>query len=211
MVKNIIFDFGGVLMDLDYRLSVRALNELLQIDVVSEENRKWFLSIFRQYEKGDVSSENFIWELQHASKTKPEPRLVIDAWNQMILGSTTERFDFLKELKKDYKVFLLSNSNELHVQYGMKVLSNIMDVKDFNDDHFHNTYYSHLLGMRKPDVEIFERVISDNVLRADESLFIDDLMPNIQGAVRAGLQAVQHDPKTNIIEMVPQYIAKYND
>ncbi len=211
MIKNIIFDFGGVLMDLDYRLSVRALNELLQIDVVSEKNRQWFMSIFKQYEKGEVSDEKFIWELQHTSKTKPEARQVIDAWNQMIIGSVPERFEFLKELKQDYTVLLLSNSNSLHVDHGMKVLAEIMDVTDFNELHFHNTYYSHLLGMRKPDAEIFEHILADNQIRAEESLFIDDLLPNIEGAKAVGLQAVQHDPKTNIIEMVPQYLSQYHD
>lgn len=211
MIKNIIFDFGGVLMDLDYRLSVKALNRLLQIDIVSEENQKWFFDIFKAYEKGNISSEKFIWELQYASKSKPEPRQVIDAWNQMILGSNPERFEFLKNLKKEYKVLLLSNSNVLHVDYGMKVLSKIMDVQDFNKVHFHNTYYSHLLSMRKPDREIFDLILKENKIKAKETLFIDDLISNIEGAQKIGIKTAHHDPKTDIIKKVPEYIAQHHD
>jgi len=211
MIKNIIFDFGGVLMDLDYRLSVKALNRLLEIDIVSKEKQKWFFDIFKAFEKGDISSEKFIWELQYASKSKPNPRQVIDAWNQMILGSKPERFEYLKSLKEDYTVLLLSNSNVLHVDHGMKVLSKIMDVEDFNKVHFHNTYYSHLLGMRKPDQEIFDLILKENKIKAEETLFIDDLISNIEGAQQIGIQTAHHDPKTDIIKMVPAYIAQHHD
>ncbi len=210
MIKHIIFDFGGVLMDLNYRLTVRALADLLAVDFKDKEYMNWFLEIFKRYEKDGISSQDFIKALQSNSNKLATDESIIEAWNAMLIGLRRERFEMLKELKSSYGVYLLSNSNHIHYDEMLKLTGEMFGDIDFHDEFFHKAYYSQLLKMRKPDKEIFDFICGENQLNKEETLFIDDLQPNIDGAIAAGLRAIRHDPKTEITEQLQTYIDKAN-
>ena len=210
MIKHIIFDFGGVLMDLDYRLTVRALADLLAVDFKDKDYMHWFLEMFKLYEKDGISSQDFINALQSNSNKTASDESIIEAWNAMLIGLRRERFEMLKELKSSYGVFLLSNSNHIHYDEMLKLTSNMFGDIDFHNEFFHKAYYSQLLKMRKPDHEIFDHICAENNLIKQETLFIDDLQQNIDGAIGAGLRAVRHEPKTEITEQLQIYIQTAN-
>lgn len=107
MIKQIIFDFGGVLMDLDYMLTIDALTKLLDFDFKDEEFRLWFLELFKRFEKAEVSEADFISQLQNKSNgQEASDHEIITAWNAMMIRLKKERFLMLKELKSEYGIYL---------------------------------------------------------------------------------------------------------
>lgn len=209
MIKTVIFDFGNVLCNIDFRRCMARLQEVMGVDLLEPETLKWFLEFFKSYEKGQVDNEAFFLRLQETSSLNPSIHDLKSAWNYMIVGMNDERFPFLLELQKKYKVLLLSNSNVEHIKYGMDMIRNTNQIPDFESRYFHKIYYSHIIGMRKPDREIFDFITEDSKLVTNEILFIDDLPNNIEGAIAAGWNAVRHNPKTEIIEMLPQYLSQF--
>lgn len=211
MIRNIIFDFGGVLMDLDFMLTVKGLTKTLDVDFKDKEYGHWFLELFKQFEKDAVTEESFLQQLSSRSNKRATTKEMIEAWNAMMIGLRKERFDMLKELKKDYGVYLLSNSNHIHYRAMLNMVNEMFGDIDFHGEFFHQAYYSQLLKMRKPDKEIFDHICTVNNLKKEETLFIDDLQANIDGAINAGLKAIRHDPKTEITEQFQAYITEANE
>jgi len=211
MIKNVIFDFGGVLMDLDFMLTVEGLTEALDFDFKDKEFRHWFLELFKLFEKAGISEAVFISELKNRSNVQVESDdAIIYAWNAMMIRLRKERFLMLKELKSEYGIYLLSNSNVIHYKAMMIMVKEMFGDLDFHNEFFHKAYYSQQLKMRKPDKEIFDHICAENGLIKGETLFIDDLQPNIDGAIDAGLKAIRHDPKTEITEQIQGYINQAN-
>lgn len=209
MIKNIIFDFGNVLCNIDFRRCMGKLQQLMGVDLLEPETLQWFLEFFKSYEKGQVENEAFFLKLQETAQLNPSITELKDAWNYMVVGMKQERFPFLLELQKDFQVLLLSNSNVEHIAYGMDMIKTINQIPDFESGYFHKIYYSHIIGMRKPDLEIFDFIAADSNLVKSEILFIDDLPHNVEGAIAAGWNAVQHDPKTEIMDMLPKYLSQF--
>lgn len=197
-LKNIIFDFGGVLLDLDYHETERQLTKVMRRDLnfksLSEEEK----DVFYNYEKGELSDELFLWQLQHWSVGVPTPRDLIDAWNGMLLDIKKEKLDFVLELSHKYKVYLLSNTNSLHIKFVMRLLKEKYEINDFDTRYFEKAYYSHLVGMRKPDKEIFDFIALDANIKKEESVFIDDLEENVKGAQLAGMPSMHFPANENL-------------
>jgi len=211
MIKNIIFDFGGVLMDLDFMHTVKGLHKLLGFDFKDKEFLHWFLELFKEFEKDGVTEEDFISQLKYkSSRTVESDDTIINAWNSMMIRLRKERFLMLAELKSTYGIYLLSNSNHIHYRAMKIMVKDTFGDLDFHNEFFHQAYYSQHLKMRKPDKEIFDYICQENNLVKSETLFIDDLQPNIDGAIAAGLKAIRHDPKTEITEQLQDYIIEAN-
>ena len=207
MIKNIVFDFGGVLLDLNYELSFEALSSLMGRRLDKEHMPQQLSDVFLDYEKGLIQSETFMWNIQkYADRQIQEPHKIIQAWNAMLLGWNPDRLPWLLELRKTYRTFILSNTNELHIGWVRKDLQTQHGVEHFEDTYFEHVYYSHDMGMRKPDSNIYETVLQQSDLRASETLFIDDTLANVVAAQSVGIHAVQHDATTEIINMLPSYI-----
>ena len=192
-IDSLLFDFGGVLLDLHPEKTFEGLEEILGMpvgpDIVPDE----LLQVFLQYEKGKIRDERLLWNIQHLpSPHKPDARKVIDAWNAMLGGWQKSKLDFLEEIGNHFDVYLLSNTNQMHLDWVYRDLKKHHDIADFDTRFFKNTYYSHLIGMRKPDIEIFEFVIEDSKLDPSRTLFIDDTQVNVDAAKSAGLHAVFH-------------------
>lgn len=207
MIKNIVFDFGGVLLNLDPELTFSQLSEVTGIKMTSADTPAHIFKVMLGYEKGEINTETFLWHLQKEStKLTPQPDKLIKAWNAMLLGWNPDRFEFLLELKKKYNVYLLSNTNELHIEWVLKDLKKNHKISDFESLFFDRVFYSHNMKMRKPEQAIYNTVIEETGIKAYETLFIDDNIANVSAAISAGWKALHHDPTTEIIDQLPKYL-----
>lgn len=199
-IKNIIFDMGGVILNLDFLKTELAFAEY----GIGNFNQYYTLQtatpVFEQLETGKISPEDFYDVFRKITLSTISNQQIEIAWNAMLLDFPTERISLLKELRSKYQIYLLSNTNEIHYRHIMKIFKEQNDGEDFNDI-FIKAYYSHQLGMRKPDKIIFETVLKDADLLAGETIFIDDAIANIESAKSTGLQTIHlHSPKT-ILEL----------
>jgi putative hydrolase of the HAD superfamily len=156
--------------------------------------------LFDEYECGLTSSETFLWRFQYISNKVPPASALIKAWNAMILGWNPEKILFIESISKKYNTFLLSNTNELHLQYVYKDLIKNHGITDFDTRFFKKTYYSHKLKMRKPNKDIFQFVLQDAQLNASDTVFIDDLVDNIQTAKELGMHTIHHATNAPLTE-----------
>lgn len=199
-IKNIVFDFGGVLIDIDYHLTNEALGKLLGVSFTSEDIPTNVLKSLHAFETGNMAVETFLWNLQILAKnTAPQGKELINAWNAMLMGWNPKKFDFLLALRKKYNIYLLSNTNELHLDWVYDDLKRVHNIQDFDSRYFDKTYYSHLIGKRKPNEEIYAYVTDDVGLILDETIFIDDLKPNIDAAKSFGWNTYHHNPADDLI------------
>ncbi len=197
-------------MDLNYNLTFQALSQIINVPMVHHDIPSDIDHVMKEYEMGKMKTETFLWNLQRKQKVKtPQPYQLIKAWNKMLLGWNPKRFDFLEALKKDYKVYLLSNTNELHIEWVLRDLKKNHGITDFDTRYFDKTFYSHNMLMRKPDINIYQKLIEETKISPEESLFIDDNFDNVQGAKMAGLNAVVHDPAKEIIDELEGYLRNY--
>lgn len=200
MYKNIIFDLGGVILNIDYQLTVDAFRKigLSQFDAIYSQLAQ--SNLFDDFEMGKISPEKFRDQIRKKI-THPLTDTEIDtAWNAMLLDLPKERIKLLEKLKQSHRIFLLSNTNAIHEkaytadmikQYGSNVLEN----------HFEKVYLSHHVGMRKPQKEIFQFVVNENNLQPEETLFIDDSPQYIKGAKDAGLDAILLEKHISLLDL----------
>lgn len=189
-IKNIIFDYGNVIFEIDFRITQKAL---AQIGIPNIENffgHKGHTDLFDNLETGLITPAQFRdgirLEAQNPALTDAE---IDAAWNSLLIGVPPNVHDVLLKVKENYRTFLLSNTNQIHYDYIMKYLKDEFDVEN-NDHLFEKAYYSQQMLKRKPNVEIFEQVIHENNLNPAETLFIDDTPGHLEGAKKAGLQTL---------------------
>lgn len=180
MIKNIIFDFGDIFINLDKQATYEAMAALGVAEISDE-----MIHVSHQYEKGLITTEHFI-EFFHDRFHIPKIDL-ISAWNAVLLDFPERRLEFLKEISasKKYRLFLLSNTNDLHIKWVQHSLGD----KFYNEfkNCFEQFYLSHEINFRKPDSEIYEFVLNENNLIAEETLFVDDLEENTKEAHKLGI------------------------
>lgn len=190
MLKNIIFDFGDVFINLDKSAPSGALN---QYNV--KELPEKFHENCRLYEMGEISTEYFIHQATTGfNVSKGE---FVNAWNAILKDFPMHRLEFLKKISKEYRCFLLSNTNELHINW----IKNDWGEGLFGEfeNCFEQFYLSQELGMRKPNLDIYEYVMSENNLLPEETLFIDDTSENTDSAAKLGILVWNINPKTEDI------------
>jgi len=189
-IKNIIFDLGGVILDLSVDHTLQSFSDLSGLK--KNEVEKIFHSTpeFLVYEKGGITDDEFRDVVRHVYKINASDAALDKSWNAMLRGMPLDKLALLDKLKTKYNVFLLSNTNNIHLDYINRIMMPSVSADRVLDDYFHRAYYSHLMFMRKPDAEIFERVLSDNGLDAAETLFLDDNASNVAGAESVGIQTV---------------------
>jgi FMN phosphatase YigB (HAD superfamily) len=196
MIKNIIFDFGDIFINLDKPATYREMDKL-GVSEISDE----ISAIYNQYEKGLMTSDDFINFYHDKFGIKKED--LINAWNAILLDFPKERLDFLKEISasKKYRLFLLSNTNDLHIKWIQNSLGEVF-FQEFKNS-FEQFYLSHEINLRKPDSEIYEFVLNENNLIADETLFVDDLKENTDSARKLGIHVWNLIPKQeDVIELL---------
>ncbi len=186
-IKNLIFDLGGVIINLSVDKTYHAFSKLSGIPAQQLKELAKVTTFFADYEKGTISDDDFRMALRNFLRTDSSDAQLDDAWNAMLLDIPRPRIDLLKELRSRYQLFLLSNTNNIHLQCFSKIVEDSFDVPSL-DSFFHKSYYSHLMRMRKPDVEIYQHVLMDNLLAPGETLFFDDTKVNLEGAELAGIK-----------------------
>lgn len=192
--KNIIFDLGGVLLNIDYSLVTKAFSALGLSNFDELYSKAHQTKLFDLYEKGQISSEAFRNHVKTCFSTPIDDNTIDKAWNAMLLDLPPERLHLLQQLKTGHRTFLLSNTNDIHIQYINKYLQETFGIAELSG-YFEKVYLSYEVGMRKPDAEIFELVLSENNLDPNETLFIDDSIQHIEGAKKLGIHTYWLDVK----------------
>lgn len=208
-IKNIVFDLGNVIIDLDIERTWLHLKHWLGDDYeaklkqVDPQN-----DLFIQFEIGKISEEEFFETLRQTVDTPLSIKHLKEAWNAMLLQIPSPRFDMLSRLKERYNVYLLSNTNKTHVDWVDGYLRTVygFTIQDFDERYFHKPYYSHLIHLRKPNADIYEYVLKDAQLNAHETLFIDDNAQNIEGAKSVGLNTILHNIGDEITDVMQPYL-----
>jgi len=184
----IIFDLGGVVLNLDYNRTVNAFKELGKENfehLYAKSNQD---KIFDQFETGAISAKEFRAYMKSFLDETVSENEIDFAWNSMLLDLPKKRIDLLLKLKERYKIFLFSNTNEIHLDAFQKIIADTHGNSTLLENIFHQTYYSHLVGLRKPTAEAFQKVIDDHQLIPQQTLFIDDSIQHIEGAQNLGIQ-----------------------
>ncbi|HEY4650309.1 MAG TPA: HAD family phosphatase [Pontibacter sp.] len=196
-IKNIIFDLGGVIINLDYNKSIRELQQYSRNGSAMEFTQKAQSHLFDLYETGQSTCQEFHDNLRQAYDLDATDEQIDAAWNAMLLDIPKERIDLLQELGKNYRLFLLSNTNAIHLKKFNEIVAHSFTIPNL-DALFEQTYYSHLVGKRKPDAAIFELILDQNNLNKAETLFIDDSIQHVESARRVGLHALHLQPPLTI-------------
>jgi glucose-1-phosphatase len=207
-IKTIVFDLGNVIIDLDIERTWSSLKHHLG-DNFFEKIKKIYPDgdVFIDFEVGKISEKTFFETLRAASEHPLSIRELMEAWNAMLLTINPERFKMLARLKEKYAVFLLSNTNETHVNFVDGYLQTVhgFSIKEFDARYFHRVYYSHLIYLRKPNQNIYDFVINDAQIKASETLFIDDNVDNIKGVIQAGWHGYLHTIGEEIVDIMAVY------
>jgi haloacid dehalogenase superfamily, subfamily IA, variant 3 with third motif having DD or ED len=187
-VDNIIFDLGGVILNIDYSKTVDAFKKLGGSTFDSLFTQANQTDLFDKYEKGQCSSQFFINGLLDYLPSGTAPNSIVNAWNAMLLDLPQQRIVKLLDIKEKYRTFLLSNTNDIHLNAFHSIIKKENNLESLNPL-FEKVYFSCEMKMRKPDPEIFLTVCDENNLEVKKTLFIDDSIQHVEGAKRAGLQA----------------------
>lgn len=186
--ESIIFDLGGVIINLDYNHTAQAFIDLGLTNFNEIYSKAKQSSLFDDFEKGTMDDASFRATLKQYLPTHITDHQVDAAWNAMLLDIPVHRIDFLRSVAKNHRIFLLSNTNHIHVEAFTAMNDQLFGERVF-ESIFEKHYYSCEMGMRKPDAEIFEYVISENGLDRTKTLFIDDSPQHVEGALKTGLHA----------------------
>ena len=198
-IKNIIFDLGGVIMNIDFKKTEEAFH-LLGLENFSDHISQFHITdFFEKYETGMLSDEDFVKGLRKLSGKDIPTEKIIAAWNALLLDFPSKRIGLLKKLKTQYRTFLLSNTNSIHHDEFQERLKREQGV--YLEDLFEKTYYSHVANLRKPEAAIFELVLNDNKLVPSETLFVDDTASNFPQAEKLGIQVYHLKKGMDITEI----------
>lgn len=200
MIRNLIFDFGNVLFDLDIDKIPQNFSRLLGQQYPAALAHLHHHRIFDLYETGGLSTPDFVETLRYAADPPLTEAQVVEVWNSIFLGMPSRRFEMLLQLRQRYNVFLLSNINDLHERWIADYMAREHHIRDFEATYFDGVYYSHLIRLRKPNREIYEYVLADAELVPEECVFFDDMAINVEAARQVGIRAIHHEVGSDIGE-----------
>lgn len=184
--KNIIFDLGGVLLNIDYTKTSNAFKELGVVDFDDLFSQSTANPLFEKLETGNISEDDFYQVMQQYASLPLTVNQIKTAWDAMLLNFRISSLSFLKTLPGKYNTFLLSNTNSIHHRAFLEILKKEMGIPTL-DGYFKKSYYSHLIGMRKPHKDTYLFVLKDADILPAETLFIDDSIINIKPAQDLGI------------------------
>lgn len=203
-IRNIIFDLGGVLLNIDPKKTIEAFEKLGMAQLVGEKGLTYDHEIFYRMEQGKITSDEFrkgILELlpKHVSFQE-----IDTAWTAMLLDFPAIRVELLKNLRKDFNIYLFSNTNAIHVEKFHSIFRNQhgFEVSSL----FEKDFYSNEIGYRKPSHESYQEIIRLSGINPEESLFIDDALQNVQSAVASGLKGFWLEPGQTVENLFQKYL-----
>jgi len=185
-ITTLIFDFGGVLINLDRNQCIQNFNRLGVKNLDKVLNNYAQSGFFEQLERGQINAETFRDEIRKMTSNTLTDSQIDEAWCSFLLDVPSEKLDLLIELRKNFRILLLSNTNSIHIEHSAATCFNYKgrSMSDF----FEKCYLSHEMGMAKPDAEIFEVLLADAKIQANECLLLDDGAKNIEQAQKLGIQ-----------------------
>ena len=188
-IKNIIFDLGGIFINIDFARTEQAFvrHGIDNFHIYFTQHHA--SDLFELLETGNVSPEEFCEGFRKETNINLSNGEIINSWNALLLDFPIERIKWLEKISRKYNVFLFSNTNQIHYDSFIDSFTKQTGLKDFNS-YFIKAYYSHEIGLRKPYPESFEYILNEQNLIAEETLFIDDTLKNIEGAKAVGLQTI---------------------
>jgi glucose-1-phosphatase len=196
-IDAVVFDLGGVVLNIDYGKTEEAFVQLGLADFGEAYSQLCQTELFDRFETGHISVFHFINRLLDKLPRGCNGNQVVHAWNAMILDFPVKRLEMIASLRPRFKTFLLSNTNFIHMDEVRRKLAKCGTGKEL-EDYFDKVYLSCEMGMRKPDPEIFRTVCREQQLEPSRTLFIDDSPQHIEGAKTAGLQTHFVSPGTVI-------------
>ena len=203
-IKNIIFDLGGVIINIEPQKTYDAFLQLSG-NILNQNNDSLdSIELFSQYERGVISTSEFIKNIQHQYCPNASPKEIIDAWNAILLDIPQERNDLLLQLKSKYNTFLLSNTNELH---RLEIDKQVQDNFSLNglNAYFQKAYFSYEMKLQKPEDEIFLQILKEQNILPEETLFIDDTPKHLNTANRLGIKTFKATSEENINSLFQEF------
>jgi len=199
-IRNIIFDLGGVFLNLNYQLTEDAFVAAGVTDFHTYFTQHFSNPLFEQLETGKISDAHFYQGFREQTGTNISDAIIRDAWNAMLLDFPIARLQWLSAVRERYRIFLFSNTNQIHYDAFMDRFAKDHPGVDFNS-YFIKAYYSQFMGLRKPYPEAFQFILDEQQLNPAETLFIDDTPKNIAGAQAVGLQTIFLEKGMEIAEI----------
>jgi len=195
-ISTLIFDFGGVLIDLDMNQSILNFKKLGVENVENYLSNFGQSGFFMQLEKGKISAEEFRSEIRKMTTNTITDKEIDDAWNAFLVRIPSEKLDIVYQLRKKFRVIMLSNTNAIHFPYAERTFFSYKNRGI--DEYFDKCYRSYDMKMAKPDAEIFEAILSQEQVAPNQCLLLDDGPKNIEQAQKLGFQTYFVDPKEDL-------------
>lgn len=200
IISDIIFDFGGVLLDIDIQKTVKAFEKLGLSSVNIEDIHPHNTGVFLALELGDISTHEFVEQLTRRCAPGTTEQQVLQAWNALLEDYDLRRFDLLDKLKaQGYGLYLLSNTNLPHRQYFIERLEMITGRR--LESYFDQVFYSDQMHLRKPDTQIYKEALHDAGLNPETTIFIDDNLHNTEAASKVGLHTIHLQNPQTILDL----------
>lgn len=189
-VDFLIFDLGNVIIDIDYNHTFQLIKSLVPETYHHKVDQFYQTDFHKDYEKGLIDSPAFRNEVRNYFEQSWTDSEVDQLWNSLLGKIPAYRLDLVRKLKKNYRVGVLSNTNEIHIQGVNELLKTEYGMDNF-DSIFDRVFYSHEMGLAKPSEEIYRKMVSELGITPEKVLFFDDLKANVDGAKAIGINAVQ--------------------
>lgn len=203
-IRNIIFDLGGVLLNIDPKKTIDAFGKLGMEQLVGDKGLSYDHEIFYRMEQGQITSDEFRKGVLKLLPKRVSFQEIDAAWTAMLLDFPSVRVELVKNLRKDFKIFLFSNTNAIHVEKFHSIFRNQhgFEVSTLFDKDF----YSNEIGYRKPSPESYQEIIRLSGINPEESLFIDDSLLNVESAIASGLKGFWLEPGEKVEEIFQKYL-----
>lgn len=199
-IKNVIFDLGGVIIDLDVNKTFQAFNKIIGKDFTQIFSKSQQSQFVTDYEIGKIDSSTFRNHIRELLQVDTSDQAIDDAWNAMLSDFPKRNIEFVRNVSLHKRTFILSNTNEIHKQAADKVLLEKHNGSTW-EKLVEKAYFSHIMGDRKPNESIFRTVLNENQLIPEETLFIDDSPQHVEGASKTGIQTTHLKDGMSITEL----------
>ena len=197
--KNILFDLGGVILDINVQATLKGFYELGFPAELMDIHDSMSTDIYHKYGTGKLNTEQFRNQIRKVAGVEMSDQAFDDAWNSMLVRFPEDRIALLKVLSKRYDLYMLSNTSALHVKVFEKMYLDV--AGEPMQQVFKKIYYSHEIGWNKPDREAWEYVIKDALIKPEETLFLDDNIHNIKAAQELEFQAIHIHERIQLMNL----------
>lgn len=206
MIKNIVFDFGGVIADLDRDRAVRAFFQLGLKDAETRLDKYHQTGIFQELEEGKLTADTFRQELGVLCGRELTMEETRQAWLGFFTGVDVRKLDYMLELKKSYRIYLLSNTNPFVMSWACSpgFTSCGKSLADYCD----KLYLSYQIGCTKPEPAIFHNMLKKSQMIPSETLFVDDGASNVRVGQELGMHTFQPENGTDWREELSRLLSR---